>query len=57
MTPRTLAKARAAAEEMGATNVSRRERGERLQFADTTFDVVISNGVGDRHDPGQGRRL
>jgi arsenite methyltransferase len=48
MTPEMLAKARAAAAEMGATNVEFVEaEAERLPFADATFDVVISNGVID----------
>jgi arsenite methyltransferase len=48
MTPEMLAKARAAAAEMGATNVEFVEsEAERLPFADTSFDVVISNGVID----------
>ncbi len=48
MTPEMLAKARAAAEEMGAGNVDFVEgEAERLPFADGTFDVVISNGVID----------
>jgi arsenite methyltransferase len=48
MTPEMLAKARAAAAEMGATNVEFVEgEVERLPFADATFDVVISNGVID----------
>jgi arsenite methyltransferase len=46
MTPAMLAKARVAAEEMGATNVEFVEsEAERLPFADGSFDVVISNGV------------
>jgi arsenite methyltransferase len=48
MTPEMLAKARAAAEEMGARNVDFVEtEAERLPFADESFDVVISNGVID----------
>lgn len=48
MTPAMLAKARAAAAEMGATNVDFIEaEAERLPFADETFDAVISNGVID----------
>jgi len=48
MTPEMLAKSRAAAIEMGATNVSFVEtEAERLPFPDATFDVVVSNGVID----------
>jgi arsenite methyltransferase len=48
MTPEMLAKARAAAAEMGAANVEFVEaEAERLPFADESFDVVISNGVID----------
>jgi SAM-dependent methyltransferase len=48
MTPAMLEKARAAAAEMGATNVEFVEsEAEQLPFADGTFDVVISNGVID----------
>jgi SAM-dependent methyltransferase len=48
MTPQMLAKAHAAAAEMGATNVEFVEsEAERLPFPDTSFDVVISNGVID----------
>jgi arsenite methyltransferase len=48
MTPQMLAKASAAAAEMGATNVEFVEaEAERLPFADESFDVVISNGVID----------
>jgi arsenite methyltransferase len=48
MTPQMLAKARAAAAEMGASNVEFVEgEAERLPFADGSFDVVISNGVID----------
>jgi arsenite methyltransferase len=48
MTPEMLAKARAAAAEMGAANVEFVEAdAERLPFADESFDVVISNGVID----------
>ncbi len=48
MTPQMLAKARAAANEMGADNVVFLEgEAERLPFPDAQFDVVISNGVID----------
>ena len=48
MTPQMLAKARAAAAEMHATNVEFVEsEAERLPFPDESFDVVISNGVID----------
>jgi arsenite methyltransferase len=48
MTPEMLAKARAAAEELGVANVEFVEaEAERLPFADGSFDVVISNGVID----------
>lgn len=48
MTQQMLDKARAAASEMGATNVEFVEaEAERLPFADESFDVVISNGVID----------
>jgi arsenite methyltransferase len=48
MTPEMLAKARAAADELGADNVEFLEsEAERLPFADESFDVVISNGVID----------
>jgi arsenite methyltransferase len=48
MTPEMLAKARAAAAEMGAANVEFLEaEAEQLPFADASFDVVISNGVID----------
>jgi len=48
MTPELLAKARAAAAEMGAQNVDFIEaEAERLPFPDASFDVVISNGVID----------
>jgi SAM-dependent methyltransferase len=48
MTPEMLAKARAAAEELGAGNVEFVEsEAERLPFADESFDVAISNGVID----------
>jgi SAM-dependent methyltransferase len=48
MTPEMLGKARAAAAEMGATNVEFVEsEAERLPFPDAKFDVVISNGVID----------
>jgi arsenite methyltransferase len=48
MTPEMLAKARAAAAEMGAGNVKFLEsEAEHLPFSDGSFDVVISNGVID----------
>jgi SAM-dependent methyltransferase len=48
MTPQMLAKARAAAAEMGATNVTFVEaEAEQLPFTDASFEVVISNGVID----------
>ena len=48
MTPEMLAGARAAASEMGATNVEFVEGdAERLPFPGESFDVVISNGVID----------
>ena len=48
MTPEMLARARAAAAEMGAANVEFVEaEAEQLPFADASFDVVISNGVID----------
>jgi arsenite methyltransferase len=48
MTPAMLARARAAAVEMSATNVDFVEgEAERLPFAGESFDVVISNGVID----------
>jgi SAM-dependent methyltransferase len=48
MTPEMLAKARNAADAMGASNVEFVEaEAERLPFADESFDVVISNGVID----------
>jgi arsenite methyltransferase len=48
MTPQMLAKARAAAAQMGATNVEFVEsEGEQLPFPSGSFDVVISNGVID----------
>ena len=48
MTPEMLARARAAAEELGAENVEFVEsEAEQLPFADESFDVVISNGVVD----------
>jgi arsenite methyltransferase len=48
MTQEMIAKARAAAAEMGATNVEFVEgEAERLLFPDASFDVVISNGVID----------
>src|SRR6516164_9592092 len=44
MTPQMLAKARAAAAEVGARNVEFVEaEAERLPFTDASFDVVISN--------------
>src|SRR5205823_1619680 len=46
--PAMLAKARAAATEMGLSNVEFVEgEAERLPFRDESFDVVISNGVID----------
>jgi ubiquinone/menaquinone biosynthesis C-methylase UbiE len=43
-----LAKARAAAAEMGASNIEFLEaEAERLPFSDGSFDVVVSNGVID----------
>jgi arsenite methyltransferase len=48
MTSAMLAKARAAAADMGATNVDFVEgEVEQLPFPDASFDVVISNGVID----------
>src|SRR5438067_4744756 len=48
MTPAMLSKARAAAAQMGATNVEFVEsEAEQLPFPDGSFDVVISNGVID----------
>jgi arsenite methyltransferase len=48
MTPEMLAKAQAAAAEMGASNVRFVEgEVEMLPFGDESFDVVISNGVID----------
>jgi SAM-dependent methyltransferase len=48
MTPEMLAKARTAAAEMGATNVTFVEaEAEQLPFSDASFEVVISNGVID----------
>jgi SAM-dependent methyltransferase len=48
MTPEMLAKARAAAAHMGASNVEFVEsEAERLPFPDESFDVAISNGVID----------
>jgi SAM-dependent methyltransferase len=48
MTPEMLAKARAAATDMGAKNVEFVESdAEHLPFADESFDAVISNGVID----------
>ncbi|HEY3185642.1 MAG TPA: methyltransferase domain-containing protein [Gaiellaceae bacterium] len=48
MTPEMLAKARAAAAELGATNVEFVEsEAERLPFDAESFDVVVSNGVID----------
>jgi SAM-dependent methyltransferase len=48
MTPEMLARARRAAEEMGAENVEFVEsEAEHLPFPDESFDVAISNGVID----------
>jgi arsenite methyltransferase len=48
MTPEMLARARAAAAELGAANVEFVEgEVERLPYPDGSFDVVISNGVID----------
>ena len=48
MTPQMLAKARAAAAELGLQNTEFVEgEVERLPFPDASFDVVVSNGVID----------
>jgi len=48
MTPKMLARARAAASEMGIDNAEFVEaEAEKLPFPDASFDVVISNGVID----------
>jgi SAM-dependent methyltransferase len=48
MTPEMLARARAAASEMGVAHAEFVEaEAERLPFPDESFDVVISNGVID----------
>ena len=48
MTPEMLAKASAAAAEMGVSNVAFVEsEAEHLPFPDGSFDVIISNGVID----------
>ena len=48
MTPEMLEKARSAAAELGADNVTFIEAdADHLPFADGSFDVVISNGVID----------
>jgi arsenite methyltransferase len=48
MTPKMLARARAAASEMGVGNAEFIEaEAEQLPFPDASFDVVISNGVID----------
>jgi arsenite methyltransferase len=48
MTPEMLARARAAAAELGVANAEFVEaEAERLPFADGSFDVVVSNGVID----------
>jgi arsenite methyltransferase len=48
MTPQMLVKARAAAAEMGVSNVEFLEgEAEQLPFPDESFDVVVSNGVID----------
>jgi arsenite methyltransferase len=48
VTPEILARARAAATEMRATNTEFVDGDvERLPFADESFDVAISNGVID----------
>src|SRR5213082_2357941 len=48
MTPEMLAKARAAAAQLGARNAEFVEaEAEHLPFPDSSFDVVISNGVID----------
>ena len=48
MTPEMVAKARAGAAELGLANVAFVEaEAEQLPFADSSFDVVVSNGVID----------
>jgi len=48
MTPEMLARARAAAAEMGVANVEFvQAEAERLPFPDQSFDIAISNGVID----------
>jgi arsenite methyltransferase len=48
MTEAMVAKARAAAAEMGVTNIEFVEgEAERLPFSDASFDVIVSNGVID----------
>jgi len=48
MTPEMLARARAAAAEMGAANVEFvQAEAEHLPFPDQSFDIAISNGVID----------
>ena len=48
MTPEMLAKARAAAAELGQTNIEFIDsEAEQVPFPDASFDVVISNGVID----------
>jgi arsenite methyltransferase len=48
MTPQMLAKARAAAAELGVANVDFVEsEAEQLPFPDESFDLVVSNGVID----------
>jgi len=48
MTPEMLARARAGAEQLAAGNLTFVEgEAERLPFPDTSFEVVISNGVID----------
>jgi arsenite methyltransferase len=48
MRPEMLAKARAVTAEMGATSVEFLEaEAEQLQFAEASYDLVISNGVID----------
>jgi arsenite methyltransferase len=48
MTPEMLAKARSAADELGAENVEFVQgEAELLPFHDASFDVVVSNGVID----------
>jgi arsenite methyltransferase len=48
MTPKMLARARAAASEMGIDNAEFVEaEAEQLPFPDASFDIVISNGVID----------